>query len=136
MIIATKNPDNLAIPGFTDFVLYDNGTEEITVIGIKEIFCFCMESRVRIPKMEGILAQSARYSYLYALIFGRFGIGEVAILKSPKYSYRYAVNVIKGRWIEGEDTIYRDPECGLAYHRWVKDRYPSISLEDYRFIKK
>jgi len=53
----------------------------------------------RIPKLEPIICKEAFYSYYYAkdVIKGRFILGEPAISKDAYWSYCYAKNVIKGR---------------------------------------
>ena len=48
-----------------------------------------------------------QYSYRYAcdVIKGKWVEGEAIIATDPRYAYWYVRNVIKGRWLEGELTI-------------------------------
>ena len=44
--------------------------------------------------------------------------------KDPEYAYRYAYYVIKGRWVEAEDTIKTDSCWAYYYARdIIKDRW-------------
>ena len=40
---------------------------------------------------------------------------EQYIIKDPCYAYRYAKDVIKGRWKEAENIIATNSECAYAY---------------------
>jgi len=53
----------------------------------------------RIPELEPAISKDAEYSYYYArdVIKGRFILGEAAISKDAYWSYWYARYVIKGR---------------------------------------
>jgi hypothetical protein len=49
---------------------------------------------------------------------------EKIIMKHPEYAYCYAREVIKGRWIEAENTISTSSWCSYCYARDViKDRW-------------
>ena len=55
------------------------------------------------------------------------------IKKHPKYAYKYAEYIIKGRWIEAEEYIKKDPQCAYYYAKYIiKGRW--IEAEEY--IKK
>src|SRR5229473_7873340 len=60
-----------------------------------------------LKKREHLWKKIAYYSYLYAcnVIKGRFLKGEAAIAKSAHYAYLYTYYIIKGRWTEGEAAI-------------------------------
>lgn len=88
----------------------------------------CIEPDVLSPEIEyrkatedkkhdiTCIASSAEWSFMYAkFIRKRFKLGEHSILTSPTYAYRYAEEVIGGRWIEAERTIASDPFSSLAY---------------------
>jgi len=65
------------------------------------------------------------YRYAKDVIKGRWPDGEETIKKDPKWAYHYALDVIKGRWPEAEETIKNDPEW--AYHYAldvIKGRWP------------
>jgi len=60
--------------------------------------------------------QAAHFAYKKAKIAGRrLPELEHIILTSSFYSYFYAVDVIKDRWIEAEDIIVLDPVGGYLY---------------------
>ena len=65
--------------------------------------------------------QTAKYVYRYAydVIKGRFPEGETIIATDPEYAYYYACNVIKGRFPEGESTIATDSRWAYLYARDV-----------------
>ena len=48
---------------------------------------------------------------------------EKIIIEDPQWSYFYALNVIKGRWDEGEDTISKDPKWSYYYATVVIDEH-------------
>jgi hypothetical protein len=65
------------------------------------------------------------YKYATEVIKGRFPEGEVAIAKSPKWAYYYATDVIKRRFPEGEVVISKDPYYAYYYATDViKRRFP------------
>jgi len=53
----------------------------------------------RIPELETVISQDAFYSYWYArdVIKGRFILAEPNISKDVQCGYWYAIDVIKGR---------------------------------------
>jgi hypothetical protein len=65
--------------------------------------------------------QTARDAYRYArdVIKGRFLEGEPLIATDLNYSYRYARNILKGRWVEGEPIIATDPVWAYYYAKNV-----------------
>jgi hypothetical protein len=80
----------------------------------------------RCKEGEHIVAQDAKYSYLYAkdVLFGRFVIGEHTISQSPKYSYLYAYDIINGRWELGENAISQDILCAYSYAKLINSKLP------------
>lgn len=63
------------------------------------------------------LSQNPRWAYRYALwvIKGRWPDGEQAISKDPYMAYQYARDVIHGRWPEGEKTIIKNLSYAMQY---------------------
>jgi len=65
------------------------------------------------------------YRYARDIIKGRWPEGEAAIAKSPAFSYEYARYVIKGRFPEGEAAIAKSSAFSYEYARYViKGRWP------------
>jgi hypothetical protein len=65
------------------------------------------------------------YYYSRDIIKGRWLEGEEAIKKNPGWAYYYSVNIIKGRWPEGEKIIKKDPEWAYEYSvNVIKGRWP------------
>jgi len=64
-----------------------------------QAYCKARESEKRIPELEPTISKNAEYSYYYAkdVIKDRFILGEAAISKDAYWSYCYAINVIKGK---------------------------------------
>ena len=83
-----------------------------------------------------ILDQHDSYhTYLYArdVIKGRWVEGEEAIKNEPIWVYYYARDVIEGRWIEGEEEIKKD----LRYtYYYAKDIIKGRWLEGEEGIRK
>ena len=65
--------------------------------------------------------EAAEWSYWYAhdVIKGRWLWGEEVISKSTKYSYQYAKSIIKGPWPMGEEAISKSGEWSYWYARDV-----------------
>jgi hypothetical protein len=50
---------------------------------------------------------------------------EKIIIKDPHYAYYYALEIIKGRWIEAENIISTDSCCAYCYAmNVIKDKLP------------
>jgi hypothetical protein len=81
----------------------------------------CLHEKRRIPELESIIATDSNYSYWYAfdIIKGRFIEGEKSIATDLDCSYLYARYIIKGRFIEGEKIIANDLDCSYLYARDV-----------------
>ena len=55
------------------------------------------------------------YKYAYNVIGGRFQMAEAYIIKDPIYAAYYASDVLKWRWPEAEDTIAKDAHAAFLY---------------------
>jgi hypothetical protein len=65
------------------------------------------------------------YRYARNIIKGRWPEREAAIAKDPSPAYAYARDIIKGRFPEGEAAIAKDPELAYLYARdIIKGRFP------------
>ena len=73
--------------------------------------------RARNEKQLKAIASEPLYAYDYAIdvIEGRWPEGEKAIASDPGYAYLYASHVIKGRFPEGEKAIASDPDYAYDY---------------------
>lgn len=67
-----------------------------------------------------IIKKSTKWSFMYArdIIKGRWISGEEAIAKSSYYSYFYAKEIVKGRWSEGERAIMAN---NTHWHWYIDD---------------
>ena len=70
-----------------------------------------------IPELEDIIAQEPYWSYKYAkdIIKGRFEKGEDVIAQYAYYSYLYARDALKDRFEKGEDAIAQNAEYSRFY---------------------
>jgi len=67
------------------------------------------------------------YRYAYDVIMGRWPEGEEAIKSDPEYAYYYARNIIRGRWPEGEEAIKSNPEYAYRYNTiGIDGRWPRV----------
>ena len=83
-------------------------------------------------KYSILLLRSARYGYIHArdVICGRYELMEGVISKSPYHSYLYAKDIIVGRWELGESAISKDGDCSYFYAKNViKGRFLLGELE-------
>lgn len=60
------------------------------------------------------------YSYTMDVIRGRWIEGEEAIKRSSGWAYFYARDVIEDRWVEGEEAIKRNDYWWEAYKKHFK----------------
>jgi lambda repressor-like predicted transcriptional regulator len=94
------------------------------------------------PSGEEVIAEDDCFSYYYAknVLKGRFIQGEKAISKNAKYSYLYAKNVLKGAFPEGEDIISKYSAYSYYYAVYIiKERFPQGELiisENSHYWKK
>jgi hypothetical protein len=71
--------------------------------------------------IEPVLKTSVRYAFFYAYyIKGRWVEAEPYIMKDPYYAYRYARCVLKDRWIEAEPYIMLNKWWWDQYTKWFK----------------
>lgn len=71
--------------------------------------------------LEDVIKTSPPCAYNYALnvIKGRWIDGEDIIKTNIRFAYNYAACVIKNRWIEGESIIKNNPEYAFYYAKHV-----------------
>jgi hypothetical protein len=86
-----------------------------------EAYDKCYDEGKRIPELENVIATNSYYSYRYArnIIKGKFIEGEKIISTDLKYSYWYAKDVLKGRFEEGEKIITTDPYSSYYYAKEI-----------------
>jgi len=83
----------------------------------------------RIPELELVISKDAYWSYRYArdVIKGKWKLGEPVISQDAFRSYCYATDVIKGRFILGESAISKNDEYSYWYSTDViKGRLPDF----------
>ena len=70
---------------------------------------------------EIAIKPSPEYSYKYAkeVIQGRWEEAEESIISNPEYAYLYAKEIIKGRWEEAEESIISNPEYACIYAKEI-----------------
>jgi hypothetical protein len=83
----------------------------------KEAFEKCKKENKRIIELEDLISADLDYSYRYAreIIKGRFEKGEDNFSKNSEWSYLYARDVIKGPFEKGEDAISKKPSLSYSY---------------------
>ncbi len=65
------------------------------------------------------------YHHAQKIIKGRWIEGEAAISKDPLTAYQYANYILKRRFARGEPSIARDPTYAYFYaHDVIKGRFP------------
>ena len=71
------------------------------------------------PAIEPYILQDANLTFRYAaeILKKRWEEGEKLLVKSPYYAYKYSKYVIGGRWEEAEPIISKDPESAFLYAR-------------------
>jgi hypothetical protein len=87
----------------------------------------CKKMGERNKELEIDILKNSKYSYLYALnvIKGRWMEGEPVIMKDPYYAYSYALDIIQDRWKEAEEYIMKDSVNAFWYaFNVIKDRWP------------
>ena len=74
-----------------------------------------------------IIKRDPRWSFMYArdTIKGRWIVGEEAIAKSSYYSFFYAKEIVNGRWPEGERAIMANNTHWHWYIEYVLKRIRS-----------
>ena len=73
----------------------------------------------RLPKLELAIMQDTYWSMCYAInvIKGRWLDTEQIILLDTYNAYFYARDIVQGRWLEAEPTIMQDAERAYLYAR-------------------
>jgi lambda repressor-like predicted transcriptional regulator len=86
----------------------------------KELYKYSAKYKKRWKKYECIIAKNPEYSYWYAkeIIRGRFVLGEKSISKKSSLSYYYAANVLENKFVLGEKEISKESSysCDYAVH--------------------
>ena len=84
-----------------------------------EAYRKCLYQKRRILDLESLISTEAPISYRYArdVICGRFIDGEKIIISDSLYSYLYARDVISTRWELGEKIISTNSEWSYYYAR-------------------
>lgn len=68
-----------------------------------------------------IIKKSPQDAYMYArLIKGRWIEAEPYIMRDPVYVFYYAIGVIRGRWLEAEPIIQTNDHLWESYSRTFK----------------
>ena len=78
----------------------------VTIAGLEENL-IADNGYERIPQLEPFMLKTPEWTYKYALNIteGRWLEGEETIKTSPKYIYYYTYFVVESRWPEGEEII-------------------------------
>lgn len=80
------------------------------------------------------------YKYALNVIQGKWPKGEPYIIKYPLMAYQYAKDVVEGRWPEAEASIMQDPRAAVAYAQSIiNGRWPEAEpyiMEDSESASK
>ena len=89
----------------------------------------------RIPAAERYIINHPRYSYSYALFIvkARWPECESGVLMDPEWSLLYSRDILKRPWPEAEEIIKTVPEC---CYRYAKEVLKRRWLEAEDIIKK
>lgn len=70
------------------------------------------------------MEMSPQHAYRYAanVVQGRWEEGEEIIRTDPEYSFYYALNFVEGRWEDGEASIKTSAEFSYKYALFVLKR--------------
>ena len=98
--------------------------EQTSVTPIWAFYRAAYGLRTPYPKGEPAIAQDAYYSYRYAfdVIKGRFIAGEPTISQHAEWAYNYAREIIKDRWVEAEPAIIQS-EWAKYYFSHFQDQF-------------
>jgi hypothetical protein len=71
------------------------------------------------PALEPYILQDDNFTFRYAaeILKKRWEEGEEVLINSPYYAYKYSKYVIGGRWEEAEPIISKYPESAFLYAR-------------------
>ena len=82
-------------------------------------------SKVRPPTDLQLTCPLNAYRYARDVVNGRWPEGEATIAKDPRSAHYYARDFIKGRFPEAEATIAKSPRSAYDYAKYViKGRFP------------
>ena len=89
----------------------------------KKAYEICLKEKKRITEFELFIAKSFYFSLKYArdILKSRWPDGESIILKNAYCSFWYANDVVKGRWEEAENVIATDVFYAYMYARDILD---------------
>ena len=105
----------------------------------REAYEKAKKAQKRFPELEPDIIQDAEWAYRYALhiIKGRWLESEPTIMKNAHWAYCYARDMIKGRWPEAEPTIMQDVKWTYYYSTDViKNRWSEaepIIMQDTQY---
>lgn len=90
-----------------------------------------------IPKLKSIILENPKYCYYYLNKYNDLPNGEQVISKSSEWSYRYARDIIRGPWKQGELAISENHLHSIRYVREVTHKpfdliHPSIFHSEYK----
>jgi hypothetical protein len=72
------------------------------------------------PAVEQVLAQHPEAAFEYARRTKEpFKLGEPAIASDPGMAAMYAMSILRGRFLEAEETIKTDPEWSESYNNFI-----------------
>ena len=99
----------------------------ITTVKQKEIDIFWKDINEyrKIGSGENVIANSARFSYLYAknVLRSKFPAGEAEIAKDSTFAKLYATVVLKVKFEQGEDAIGEDMMNAMEYARLIDGKF-------------
>lgn len=116
-----------------DFVNYEINPDIASETGpvADKLYNYALMNKTRLPKQyESKLIGNPQICYFYALniIKGRFEEGEPTISRHPTFSALYATEVLKDRFPMGENAISQKPELAKQYMKIFK----IFSWEDFK----
>jgi len=79
------------------------------------------DDAAELKKREAALAKDSEIAYRYArnILQGKFPAGEAVIATDEYWSYQYAFYVLKDRFPAGEAAIARNPEVAKKYNNFI-----------------
>lgn len=83
------------------------------------VYSWDHSSRSILEPLEHMIAKQPMTAYRYAaeVMRGRFPDAEPYIMKDPYYAQEYALNIIKGRWEEAEPYIKTSSDYWERYKK-------------------
>lgn len=71
------------------------------------------------PDLDAPDAANQAFRYAQNVLDGRWPLGESLILQDPRVAVNYAKSVVRGRWPEAEPIIAANPEESLLYAKLI-----------------